>query len=205
MIKTVIFDFDGTLCNSFEEMMESFTEVCLKYGSTLSETNRKVLREQGARVFLSTLGIEQEKLKTVLDEVRQSMARKTDLLRLFDGMKSLINLKDKGLKMGIISGSPKEYIVDILIHNDANFVDFVIFEDNVFGKDKTILDFIDKNQLEPDEVAYVGDEIRDIEAANKVGTFSVAVTWGYNNESLLSQSQPKKIVRSFEELVGLFN
>jgi phosphoglycolate phosphatase len=48
---------------------------------------------------------------------------------------------------------------------------------------------------------YVGDENRDIDAANNAGIGSIAVTWGYRSESLLSQYHPDCLIRSPEELL----
>jgi phosphoglycolate phosphatase-like HAD superfamily hydrolase len=41
---------------------------------------------------------------------------------------------------------------------------------------------------------YVGDEIRDVHAAQAAGVPVVAVTWGYNNVHVLTESKPDKIV-----------
>jgi phosphoglycolate phosphatase len=205
MIKMVVFDFDGTLCDNFEEMMDSFDEVVEKYGCSFGESNKEILKNKGAKAFFESLGVDQEQTKTILEEVRALMLRKATSLRLFEGVKEIESIKNKGLKIGILSSSPKEYVTDVLKLNEADFFDFVVFEDNVFGKDKAIKELVDKNGLDPEETAYVGDENRDIEAANKAGVVSVAVTWGYNNEHLLIESKPSKTVKSFEELVNLFN
>src|SRR5258706_6874007 len=205
MIKTVIFDFDGTLCDDFAEMMATFAEVARKENFSFDETNQEKLRNHGAKAFFFSLeGLEFWKIKPILEEVRRRMADKAGGLKLFKGIKLIEELKRKGIKIGIISSSPKEYVEEVLKMNGVNFVDFVIFEDNVFGKDKTIEDFVEKNKLNRDEAAYVGDENRDVDAANKAGVESIAVTWGYNNEDLLIASKPKKIAHTFEELIELF-
>ena len=55
-------------------------------------------------------------------------------------------------------------------------------------------------KLAPENVAYVGDETRDIQAAKKVGLRSVAVTWGLNTHDALAASSPDHIVLTPDDL-----
>jgi phosphoglycolate phosphatase-like HAD superfamily hydrolase len=57
-----------------------------------------------------------------------------------------------------------------------------------------------QNKLKPADVIYVGDEMRDIEAAKSVGIEVVAVTWGFNDESRLENEAPTVLVRNRPEL-----
>lgn len=48
---------------------------------------------------------------------------------------------------------------------------------------------------------YVGDEVRDIDAAKAVGLISVAVCWGFNSRFALEKAQPSFIADNPEELL----
>jgi len=58
--------------------------------------------------------------------------------------------------------------------------------------------------LAPSEVAYVGDEVRDVEAAREVGVTSIAVSWGYAERAALTALEPSYLVNEPLELEVLF-
>ncbi len=55
-------------------------------------------------------------------------------------------------------------------------------------------------KVKPAEAVYVGDEVRDIEAARSAGMRVIAVTWGFNDEKLLASYTPDAIARKPSEL-----
>lgn len=62
---------------------------------------------------------------------------------------------------------------------------------------------IHANAMNKSKTYYIGDETRDIEAAQKCQIASVAVTWGFNSESILSKFHPDYVAREPEELWGI--
>ena len=60
-----------------------------------------------------------------------------------------------------------------------------------------------KQALHPSNVLYVGDEVRDIEAAKKAGIRIAAVTWGYNSKKALEAYKPDYLVTKPEELLQI--
>jgi phosphoglycolate phosphatase len=60
----------------------------------------------------------------------------------------------------------------------------------LFGKGKALRRIVRAERLDSSEVLYVGDEVRDIEAARKARVASAAVTWGLNTEAILRAGGP---------------
>jgi phosphoglycolate phosphatase-like HAD superfamily hydrolase len=58
-----------------------------------------------------------------------------------------------------------------------------------------------KESLNPEEVVYVGDETRDIEAAKKSQIKVIAVTWGFNSKQVLAAQNPDFLIDRPEELI----
>ena len=58
-------------------------------------------------------------------------------------------------------------------------------------------------RLDRSDVLYIGDELRDVEAAKKAGVKVAAVTWGFHNAELLRTGTPDYVVNDANELVGL--
>jgi phosphoglycolate phosphatase len=57
----------------------------------------------------------------------------------------------------------------------------------------------------PNDAWYVGDEVRDVEAARGAGMRSLAVSWGFNSESVLRASHPDSLAFEPSELSSLLN
>ena len=60
----------------------------------------------------------------------------------------------------------------------------------LFGKATAIRKLLRREDVEPREFLYVGDEVRNVEAARKAGVDVAAVAWGYNAAELLSRHTP---------------
>ena len=53
---------------------------------------------------------------------------------------------------------------------------------------------MEKHNLKPQEIIYVGDEVRDIQACKKIGVKIIAVSWGYNSKEILDREKPDYLV-----------
>ena len=60
-----------------------------------------------------------------------------------------------------------------------------------------------KQQINPHEVIYVGDEERDIIASKKARIKNIAVTWGFNSKEKLSREKPDYIVDSPMQIIEI--
>ena len=75
-----------------------------------------------------------------------------------------------------------------------NLFEFVYSESSLFGKHVVLKRMCSKQNIDPLEVVYVGDEDRDIIAAKKVKIKIIAVTWGFNSKAKLSKEKPDYLV-----------
>ena len=60
-----------------------------------------------------------------------------------------------------------------------------------------------KHSLAPEELLYVGDELRDLRAARRANVAAVAVTWGLNSRTSLAQANPAYLLDHPGELLQL--
>ncbi len=58
-----------------------------------------------------------------------------------------------------------------------------------------------KKQLTPEEIIYVGDETRDIDASKKINIKVIAVSWGFNSGEALSRHKPDFLIHQPSELI----
>ncbi len=142
------------------------------------------------------------KIPLILARGRKRMHRLIKRLKPVAGMeRTLHDLKKKGYRLGILSSNSQENVQDFVRQHNLEVFDFIASGVKIFGKSGALYICMKNNQLDPKQVAYVGDEIRDVKAAHKVKIKSVAVTWGLNSKELLSKYNPDFLIDKPEELV----
>jgi phosphoglycolate phosphatase len=141
-------------------------------------------------------------LRRVKKELNQHIAN----LKPFIGIKeALMNLKQQGFNLGIVTSNMEDNVLDFLKNNELeSYFDFVYSANTLFGKNKTINKLIKKHELLIDEIVYVGDETRDIEAAKKSKIKVIAVAWGFNSADILAQHQPDFLIEKPQQLSEIF-
>ncbi|MEO1184701.1 MAG: HAD hydrolase-like protein, partial [Cyanobacteria bacterium J06636_27] len=75
----------------------------------------------------------------------------------------------------------------------------------IFGKTTIINNVLKQKQIKTQEVIYVGDETRDIEASKKAQIKICSVTWGFNSEEALAKEHPDFLIHHPRELVEVVN
>ena len=91
-----------------------------------------------------------------------------------------------------------------LENNQLELFDFIHTTSKIWSKNRSLKTLIHDNQLKLSEVIYIGDETRDIVAAQKAGIRCVAVTWGFNSRKALEAHRPDYLIHSPQELFRLF-
>lgn len=208
-MKTVIFDFDGTIADSFGATLNILEELTVENNlSNILRENINYYRSKSGRELMKELKVPFYKLPLIVSEVRQRMKVLVPDLKPIKGIKSEIQkLHDSNYSLGIITSNSIENVKIFLSNNDFNLFDFIYSDSNIFGKDKVINKCLRKHGLIKESVVYVGDEIRDIEASKKSGIKVIAVTWGFNSKEGLVKYSPDVLVEDpeilFEEIEKL--
>lgn len=205
MVKEIIFDFDGTVADSFGVMMEIFEEHKKEFGfENFGEKELKIYRELGVAELIKKRNISVWKILKILRVGKKLMNQKIKLIKPFEGMREmLMELKKKGLVLGIISTNSEKNIKDFFKRNKMDLFDYVVGKGSLFGKTRVIKNILKKRKLNKEEVLYIGDEVRDIEACRKIGIKIAAVTWGFSDEKLLARNKPDFLVEKFKQIIGL--
>lgn len=201
-IKAVIFDFDGTLADSLEVFLKVAQEL-LGVTQTPSPEEIEEMRGMKSLEIMKKFDIKAWRLPKLLLEGRKAMAKEADSINLFQGIdKMLHDLKEDGYKVYVISTNSKPIISKVLRKADVSrFITYTDAGASITGKSANIRRLMKQRSLERSECVYVGDEVRDIEAARKAKIRVISVSWGFNSKKLLSSHNPDIIIDSPSEMI----
>ena len=205
--KIIIFDFDGTLADSFGNVMAIFNELANEYGlHQIKQEDIPELRKISSREILKKFRFPVWRLPFLLSEGKKMFGQRIASINPFSGIKEmLLGLKKRGCVLGILSSNSEENIRKFLTRNQVDVFDFIHTENNFFGKGKAIKRTIEKYKFDAGNVFYVGDETRDIEAAKKCGVKVISVSWGFNDREILEKYSPDFLIDKPEELLKIFS
>jgi HAD superfamily hydrolase (TIGR01549 family) len=142
----------------------------------------------------------------LLRRIRTDLQKEINNVELFAGMKEvLLALKLQGYKIGIITSNAQKNIEFVLQKYDLLIFDFIVSGITLFSKHRSIKKYLKSEKIELEEIVYIGDEIRDINAAKKAKVKVIAVTWGFNSKEVLSEYQPDALVDQPQELIEVIN
>ena len=207
MNKVLLFDFDGTIADSFDNFLEIVETLSDKYNFPkipLEEIEKS--RALDARTLVKRLKIPLYKIPFLAHDMKKMQKEKIAQLHSFKALPEvLISLKNKGYTLGIITSNAKENVELFLKNNNIEVFDNIVGDAGMFGKDKLISNFLKQNDISKSDALYIGDEIRDIHASQKAEVKIVAVTWGFNSKAGLSKASPDFLIDKPEELLELLS
>ncbi|WP_234978458.1 HAD-IA family hydrolase [Bacillus tuaregi] len=199
----MMFDFDGTLADSSDVFMKAWNTYAEQYDflPVVKEDlilTRNMTIQQRAKQFRFPM----RKLPMILPKIYRYFKENMNDVKLFDGIKEMLDtLAEKGYHITILSSNAKENIELLLEREQIDSVSQVLSSSKLFGKDTVIKRFLKQQQLQSEQLLYVGDEVRDIIACNKVSVPFTWVSWGLDGLELVAKEEPKYIVHTREELL----
>jgi HAD superfamily hydrolase (TIGR01549 family) len=202
-IKTILFDFDGTIADTMKKAIEIYNQLALKNNFTLvDENNLRQLQNKKPMEILKILHIPLRKLPSIANKIRKELKSSLGEISTFNGIQeALLEIKQLHYKIGIISTNNRDNIQLFLEYNNLCYFDFIFSGKKMFGKHRLLKKVIKKNNLSVDEIIYIGDEIRDIDACRKVGIKIISVCWGYNDKDSLMRENAGFIVEKPAEIL----
>lgn len=206
-MKYIIFDFDGTLANSAEVYIDAWNTYSEKYQYLpLTMEDLEQVRHLDHYNKAKKFHFPMHKLSIILPKIYRYFRDHAHEVQLFDGIKeTLENLSIKGYTIFILSSNKKENIESVLEQANVHAVSEILSARKMFGKDVVLKKLMKRHHLSPNEILYVGDELRDIQACNKLGIPFMWVSWGLDSFQLIENEHPKYVVHTPKEIVEKLN
>ncbi|MFA6081505.1 MAG: HAD-IA family hydrolase [Patescibacteria group bacterium] len=211
-IKYIIFDFDGTIADTLPFSFQKFLEIAhMLHLDDLSE--RQIIKEIRSKSYQELLkgSFNRAWLKLpyvikMIKDMQIELEKEMNNIKFFPGVKKfLYELKDRGYKLAIISSNRVENINKFIEFNKLNIFDFIHGKTDLFGKAGYLKKFLKDYRLKKNEVIYIGDEIRDVEACKKVGIKIIGVSWGMHTADALEKAKVNYIIKKPSEFFKIIS
>jgi phosphoglycolate phosphatase-like HAD superfamily hydrolase len=199
---TIVFDFDGTIADTLSVVIKIANKFADHYGyRKIPLSDLPKLREKKPSEVLRHLGISIFKLPIVVRKIRFEMNKEIAHLQAAVEIRdALVKLRENGCVLGILTTNSRENVMEFLKNNDLQLFDFVYTGRAMYGKGRLLKKLMKEKTIPHKDPIYVGDEIRDVEAAKKAGIRVIGVSWGYNTRTALQKANPDYIIEKPEEL-----
>jgi phosphoglycolate phosphatase len=206
-LRAALFDFDGTVADSLDGMLAIYNELAQQLGVVqVGPARAQALRKLGPRAAIRELDIPMWRVPRILSAVRRTWSERAQVAEPFAGMlQTLARLSEGGVKTGVLSSNTEANVRAFFAHHGCAQPSILSTGVSMFGKASRLRKVLARHALSAAQVAYVGDEVRDMEASKTAGVRSIAVSWGYGEREALRLAGPDALVDAPEELLALFS
>lgn len=200
--RLALFDFDGTLADSFPFFVDAVNQLARQHGfRPIAPEQVPLMRGQDARRNMELLGLPSWKLPFVAAGFIQMMRRRSSSIPLFEGVgRTLRYLSDRGLVLALVTSNSLDNALQVLGPESARLFAHRQGRLPLLGKQVSIRRVLAASGITPAEAIYIGDQISDLEAARAAGVAFGAVAWGYGDIESLCQQEPQEVFRRVSDL-----
>lgn len=187
--RLAMFDFDGTLADSFGWFARTLPQIAPRYRlNRLDAAELQALRGLDARTIMRRLGVTWWKLPSLSREMRRRMREEIDGIAPFAGVDGLFAaLQDAGIDIAIVTSNSEDNVRCVLGETMLGQVRALSGGVSILGKRAKLGSTMKRCGAAPGSTVYVGDEIRDAEAAAALGIDFLGVAWGYTTPEALAR------------------
>lgn len=210
--KAVIFDLDGTLLNTLEDLMNS-----VNHGLTFANMPERTLEEirhfvgNGVQRLIELsvpLGTDKEKTELVFSLFKEHYALHcNDKTDLYPGIPELLQeLKKRGFLMAIVSNKLQEGVDALVEQYFIPYTNVTIgAREGILKKPApdTVFEALRILGITKEEAVYVGDSEVDIATAANAGMDCITVAWGFRTRQEQEKAGGKIFVDRPEDVVAL--
>lgn len=204
----IIFDFDGTIADSLLVFIQAFNRLAPKFGCPqISLSQIPEIKNLSSQEGLQKLAIPSWQMPLFLYCLRCEVSRLASELQPIEGIPTvLIEIHQRGHRLGIVTSNARSTVLRFLDYQQlTQQFEFIYAGQLLLGKARILKRLVNRNQLDPKQVIYVGDETRDIEAAKQAGLTTIAVSWGFNSAAVLAKHKPDQLIDRPEQLLAVLD
>lgn len=211
MIKTIIFDLDGTLLDTLEDLADASNKVLRMHGYPGHPTQEyNIFVGDGLQTLITRItpdSASEEDIAECCRTFMQVYAEQWDnKTKPYQGIPDMLrSLKERGRRCCVLSNKPHTFTLDCT----QRFFEVDCF-DHVFGQREGVprkpdpagcFELAKITDTPIDQCVYVGDTSVDMQTGKGSGMFTIGVTWGFRKKEELLENGADLIVDRPEEIV----
>jgi phosphoglycolate phosphatase len=199
----IIFDMDGTIADSFDYVADFLAkEAGLP---PLSDEQKQSLRGLSVNGMVERMGFHWWHAPLLFFKGRHQMRHAMRHLKAFKGMPNTIRkLHAEGHELFILSTNSLNNIHHFLHDQKIHTYFLEIYGGvGIFNKAPALRQLLREQNIEVAQAVYVGDERRDVEAAQAIGLRAIAVSWGFAYRGGLKKLKPTGLADTPDQLMKI--
>ena len=213
MYNTLIFDLDGTLLNTLEDLANAcnYALTSLEFRTYKIEEYNKFIGGGRRKLIERILPEESNDIETVEKAIAlfddYYSKHMIDMTKPYDGIENLLNeLKEKDYNLAVVSNKPHGFTVDVVEKYFKNIFTVVYGQrDNVEVKPNpaSIYEVIEDFNVGKEQCIYIGDSDIDVHTAINADITSIGVAWGFRGQGELEEAGADHIINHPNEMINL--
>lgn len=203
--RLAIFDFDGTLADSFPSFLAALNEAAGRYGFRgIDADELPRVRGWSAWQVMEHIDVATWQVPMITQFVRARMADDIGSVSLFPGMHEVLeDLAAREVRIAIVSSSGEAPIRHVLGARLASLVCDFRCDVSLFGKRPRLRQVLAASGIPAARAIAIGDEVRDLMAARAEEIAFGAVTWGFSSAPALVAAAPDHVVEHVDDLLAV--
>ncbi len=208
----VIFDLDGTILNTLEDLADSLNVILDQYGypqRSLSEVRGFV--GNGIRLLVKR-AMPEGSSETELDQLHQDFIQYyqqhcMDKTRPYEGIPELLReVRNRGYHTAVVSNKADQAVKTLCDRYFVGLFDIAVGERNGISRKPapdSVNEILSSLQVNRERTVYIGDSDVDIATAQNAGMDGIIVTWGFKDPDFLKKMGARCLVSDPREILNL--
>ncbi|MSS74819.1 HAD family hydrolase [Candidatus Pacearchaeota archaeon] len=200
--KVLVFDYDGTIVDSYRAYARRFVAIAGKYSLQASEHFFQSLYTGNFAASLQDHALDKKDVIALIHDIRVPFNGKPEAIEPFEGMVQLMNTLTKKYRVYVVTSNLTSVIKESLAYWKIYGVKEVIGGEMELSKVNKLVRI--RKRYPRAELFYIGDTAGDVHEAKEAGYVAIAVSWGYHTKAQLEGEHPDILLSKVSELRALF-
>jgi phosphoglycolate phosphatase len=204
----IIFDFDGVLADTLNDLIQFGQEVCDELGikHVVNKDDLNNLEIMSFASFGRACEVPEHLIDEFVKRCLKRFAEKKSPPAIFNGLSNIVRNFSTNNTIAIITTNSSQNVNAFLIEHGIDKCIHAVYGIDIPGSKAQKIS-IARNQFSADtkreSVFMVGDSLSDISAAKEASVTSIAVAWGHQSLEHLLRGDPDFVVRFPHDLIEI--